>query len=83
MSESTNPTGEANLVGETNDASIAAVRGTHTGDGNAGVFGEAKTGPGVSGISSSSVGVDAKTDTGPAALRAVHTGNVLLRLGTH
>jgi hypothetical protein len=32
-----------------------AVRGSHTGEGNAGVFGEAKTGPGVTGVSFSSV----------------------------
>src|SRR5205085_8985023 len=50
------------------------VWGKSTGDGrgSAGVFGEAIDGPGVSGISQSSVGMDAKTQTGPAALRAVH-----------
>ncbi len=64
-----------NLIGETNDSNIAAVRGTHKGDGSSGVFGEAKTGPGVSGSSSSSVGMDAKSQSGPAALRAVHAGN--------
>jgi hypothetical protein len=52
------------------------VIGRSTGDGlgSAGVFGEAITGPGVSGSSTSSVGVDAKTQSGPAALRAVHAG---------
>ena len=50
------------------------VIGECSGDGFAGVFGVSRTGPGVSGQSTSSVGVDAKTDTGPAALRAVHTG---------
>ena len=52
------------------------VHGKSTGDGlgSAGVFGEAITGPGVSGISVSSVGMDAKSESGPAALRAVHAG---------
>ena len=50
------------------------VIGRCTGDGFSGVFGESKTGPGVSGSSTSSVGVDAKTESGPAALRAVHAG---------
>lgn len=86
-----------NLIGETNDPDLAAVRGTHgtagapgvlgvspangvigrsTGDGlgSAGVFGEAIDGPGVSGSSKGSVGVDAKSESGPAALRAVHAG---------
>src|SRR6266550_4442158 len=51
------------------------VHGICEGSGNAGVFGESKTGAGVSGSSSSSVGVDAKTQSGPAALRAIHAGN--------
>jgi hypothetical protein len=50
------------------------VIGQSTGDGFSGVFGESGTGPGVSGSSTSSVGVDAKTDSGPAALRAIHGG---------
>lgn len=62
------------VIGETSKPNIAAVRGTHKGSGNSGVFGEAKTGPGVSGVSTSSVGVDAKSQSGPAALRAVHAG---------
>ena len=40
----------------------------------------ARTGPGVSGFSTSSVGVDAKTQSGPAALRAVHAGDGLAGL---
>lgn len=51
------------------------VIGQSTGDGFSGVFGESTTGPGVSGSSTSSVGVDAKTQTGPAALRAIHAGD--------
>jgi hypothetical protein len=51
------------------------VIGKSTGEGFSGVFGESKTGPGVSGSSISSVGVDAKTDSGPAALRAIHAGD--------
>ncbi|MBL0158944.1 MAG: hypothetical protein IPP47_17820 [Bryobacterales bacterium] len=52
------------------------VWGKSTGDGlgSSGVFGEAIDGPGVSGTSVSSVGIDAKTQSGPAALRAVHKG---------
>src|SRR6201988_5207835 len=53
------------------------VIGRSTGDGlgSSGVFGEAVDGPGVSGASTGSVGVDAKTQNGPAAMRAVHGGN--------
>ena len=51
------------------------VHGICQGNGFSGVFGESATGPGVSGSSTSSVGVDAKSQTGPAALRAVHAGN--------
>jgi len=51
------------------------VIGQSSGAGFAGVFGESATGPGVSGSSTSSVGVDAKTVSGPAALRAIHAGN--------
>jgi hypothetical protein len=51
------------------------VVGKSTGSGFSGVFGESRSGPGVSGSSTSSVGVDAKTKTGPAALRAIHSGN--------
>jgi hypothetical protein len=88
---------ETNLIGETNDPNLAAVRGTHTtagapgvlgvspangvigrstgdGLGSSGVFGEAIDGPGVSGSSKGSVGVDARSENGPAALRAVHAG---------
>ena len=52
------------------------VWGKSLGDGlgSSGVFGEAIDGPGVSGVSKGSVGMDAKSDTGPAALRAVHAG---------
>jgi hypothetical protein len=52
------------------------VHGKSTGDGkgSSGVFGEAIDGPGVSGHSNISVGVDAKSDSGPAALRAVYGG---------
>ena len=50
-------------------------RSTGDGRGSAGVFGEAIDGPGLSGSSASSVGVDAKTKSGPAALRAIHAGN--------
>src|SRR5437868_5524795 len=59
------------------------VLGACHGNGFAGVFGESATGPGVSGSSTSSVGVDAKTQSGPAALRAVHAGDGLgaLRAG--
>src|SRR6185503_15910747 len=51
------------------------VIGQSTGNGFSGVFGESKTGPGVSASSASSVGVDAKTQSGPAAVRAIHAGN--------
>lgn len=52
------------------------VWGKSLGDGlgSSGVYGEAIDGPGVSGMSKSSVGVDAKSDSGPAALRAIHSG---------
>jgi hypothetical protein len=51
------------------------VHGHSTGTkGFAGVFGESTGGPGVSAHSTDSVGVDAKSDNGPAALRAVHAG---------
>ncbi|MGB7982091.1 MAG: hypothetical protein WCF36_15020, partial [Candidatus Nanopelagicales bacterium] len=43
-------------------------------EGFAGVFGDSVGGPGVSAHSVNSVGVDAKTDSGPAALRAIHAG---------
>ena len=53
------------------------VIGRSTGDGlgSAGVFGEAIDGPGVSGSSTGSVGVDAKSQSGPAAVRAINAGN--------
>jgi hypothetical protein len=51
------------------------VVGRCTGEGFSGVFGESSSGPGVSGSSKTSVGVDAKTEKGPAALRAVHAGD--------
>ncbi len=52
------------------------VLGRRAGDGQgfAGVFGEAIDGPGVSGSGTSSVGVDAKSENSPAALRPVHCG---------
>ena len=51
------------------------VHGKSTGTkGFAGVFGESTGGPGVSARSAHSVGVDAKTDDGPAAIRAIHAG---------
>jgi hypothetical protein len=54
------------------------VFGQSTGtEGFSGVHGESNGGPGVSGTSIGSVGVDARTRTGPAALRAVHEGNGL------
>lgn len=58
------------------------VHGMSTGDGrgSAGVFGEAIDGPGVSGVSQGSVGMDARTATGPAAIRAVHDGGGLAGL---
>src|SRR5437660_691275 len=56
------------------------VIGQSTGNGFSGVFGESRTGPGVSGSSTSSVGVDAKTQSGPAALRAIHRGDGLAGL---
>jgi hypothetical protein len=40
--------------------------------GFSGVHGDSDGGPGVSGTSRGSVGVDARTETGPAALRAIH-----------
>jgi hypothetical protein len=46
-------------------------------EGFSGVHGESDGGPGVSGASVGSVGVDARTQSGPAALRAVHAGNGL------
>ncbi|HEY0763453.1 MAG TPA: hypothetical protein VGD61_13870 [Pyrinomonadaceae bacterium] len=51
------------------------VHGVCEGSGFSGVFGESKTGPGVSAASNSSVGIDAKTQSGPAAVRAIHAGN--------
>ena len=52
------------------------VFGVSTGtEGFSGVHGESTGGPGVSGTSFGSVGVDARTDHGPAALRAVHAHN--------
>lgn len=56
------------------------VQGICAGSGFSGVFGESATGPGVSGSSTSSVGMDARTTSGPAALRAVHTGGGLAGL---
>jgi hypothetical protein len=54
------------------------VFGASTGtEGFSGVHGESDGGPGVSGTSNGSVGVDAKTQHGPAALRAVHAGGGL------
>jgi hypothetical protein len=51
------------------------VVGRSTGTkGFAGVFGDSTGGPGVSAHSANSVGVDAKSDRGPAALRATHAG---------
>jgi len=49
-------------------------------EGFSGVHGESDGGPGVSGSSTSSVGVDARTISGPAALRATHTGGGLAGL---
>ncbi|MBA2592702.1 MAG: hypothetical protein H0U97_10780 [Gammaproteobacteria bacterium] len=57
------------------------VIGQSSGNGFSGVFGESATGPGVSGSSTSSVGVDAKTQSGPAALRAIHAGDGVGVLG--
>ena len=53
--------------------------GTSTGlpTGYSGVRGESGGGPGVSGGSVRSVGVDARTEEGPAAIRAVHARNGL------
>jgi hypothetical protein len=73
------------------DAGPAALRAVHAGDGVgvlgachgdgfSGVFGDSATGPGVSGHSNTSVGVDARTDAGPAALRAVHGADGLAGL---
>src|ERR1700730_8506316 len=56
------------------------VIGQSTGGGFSGVFGQSETGPGVTGQSVSSVGVDAKSQGGPAALRAVNAGE---RAGSH
>jgi hypothetical protein len=76
-------------VDATTDTGPAALRAVHTGHGpgvfgkcggvgtdggGAGVWGDSDSGPGVSGTSNGSVGVDAKTQSGPAALRAVHAG---------
>jgi hypothetical protein len=64
--------GEAGVLGV---AKSNGVLGRSIGTkGFAGVFGESKGGPGVSAHSANSVGVDAKTDRGPAALRATHAG---------
>jgi hypothetical protein len=58
------------------------VFGTSTGnEGFAGVHGESNGGPGVSGTSTGSVGVDAKTQSGPAAMRAIHAGDGVGVLG--
>ena len=56
---------------ETAKESVAICEG----NGFSGVLGESRTGPGVSAASNSSVGVDAKTQSGPAAVRAIHAGN--------
>ena len=58
---------------------LGQSKGTH---GFSGVRGESDGGPGVSGASGGSVGVDAKTQTGPAALRAISAGNGPGVLGT-
>ncbi|MEO7792523.1 MAG: hypothetical protein ABIX28_23465 [Vicinamibacterales bacterium] len=59
----------------------AGVIGKSTGGlGSPGVSGEAPDGPGVSGSSKGSVGVDARSETGPAAIRATHTGGGLAGL---
>jgi hypothetical protein len=50
------------------------VIGACHGNGFSGVFGESQTGPRVTGESVGSVGVDAKSQGGPAALRAVNAG---------
>jgi hypothetical protein len=63
------------------DPNIAAVKATQTGGGGSGVWGDSQTGAGVTGTSTSSVGVDAKTQTGPAALRAIHAGDGVGVLG--
>ena len=63
------------------DPNVVAVKGTQTGSGASGVWGDSKTGAGVSGTSISSVGVDAKTQSGPAALRAIHEGDGVGVLG--
>lgn len=55
---------------------FVGVIGKSTGDGgSSGVAGESTGGPGVVGSSTNSVGVDAHSQNGPAALRAVHAGN--------
>jgi hypothetical protein len=71
-------------IGGTGVLGIGAANGVigqSIGDGFSGVFGESRTGPGVSGTSVSSVGVDAKTNSGPAALRAIHAGDGVGVLG--
>jgi hypothetical protein len=60
------------VLGEArNNGVIGRSTGTK---GFAGVFGESTGGPGVSAHSTNSVGIDAKTDNGPAAVRAIHAG---------
>ena len=63
------------------DPNIAAVKATQTGGGGSGVWGDSQTGAGVTGTSTSSVGVDARLQTGPAALRAIHAGDGVGVLG--
>ena len=62
------------VTGDTSDPNAAAVHGTYGGADGSGVFGEAALGTGVAGFSGTAVGVDAKTESGPAAMRGTNTG---------
>ena len=63
-----------------NEGDGPGVVGSCHGNGFSGVYGQSNTGPGVTGESATSVGVDAKSQGGPAALRAVHAGDGLAGL---
>ena len=64
-----------NEIFDSSDANVPAVQATNSGDGGSGIVGAAPTGTGVAGFSTSSIGVDATTESGPAAVRGTHTGD--------
>lgn len=65
----------SNLVGETTELNVAAVRGTHTGEGTSGVFGEATSGRGVSGLSKGASGVAGESTNNSGLSGLSHNAN--------